>query len=65
MLDEFFQYHVSFTENDTLFLKSKRTGRWWMKMQEGVYIPCTYSDYMQASNNDMPERWLRYQERLM
>jgi len=65
MLDEFFQYHVSFTENDTLFLKSKRTGRWWMKMQEGVYVPCTYSDYVQASNNDMPERWLRYQERLM
>src|SRR5690606_25482484 len=30
--DAFMEFHVRFTSNDTSFLKSKRTGRWWMQM---------------------------------
>jgi len=64
-MNEFMIFNVSFTDNDTVFVKSKRTGRWWMRMPAGEYAPCAYSDYLVASANDMPERWLRMQERLL
>lgn len=63
--NEYFSFSVSFTENDTVFLKSKRTNRWWMQMPDGSYIPCSYKDYQMASAGDIPERWLREQERLV
>lgn len=63
--DEFITFHVSFTDNDTVFLKSKRTNRWWMKLPNQSYVPCSYNDYLAASNDEIPERWLREQERLI
>jgi hypothetical protein len=54
-----------FTGNDTSFLKSKRTGRWWMRLPDGNYVPCSYKDYTAAANGDMPERWMREQERFV
>lgn len=63
--DEFILFNVSFTDNDSVFLKSKRTNRWWMKLPEGQFVPCSYNDYLAASNDEIPERWLREQERLM
>jgi len=62
---EFAEFHVTFTSNDTIFLKSKRTSRWWMQLPNGMFVPCSYSDYLQACNDEIPERWLREQERLM
>jgi arginase family enzyme len=63
--EEFVEFHVSFTSNDTIFLKSKRTNRWWMKLPNNMYVPCSYNDYLLASKNEIPERWLREQERLI
>lgn len=63
--DEFLVFHVTFTDNDTIFLKSKRTNRWWMKLPNQSYVPCSYKDYLVASNDEIPERWLREQERLI
>ena len=63
--NEFYMFNVAFTDNDTLFMKSKRTGRWWMQLPDGSYTPCSYNDYLTASANDIPERWLRMQERLL
>ena len=62
--EEFIVYNVTFTDNDTVFVKSKRTNRWWMKLPDRTFVPCSYSDYLTASSNDIPERWLREQERL-
>lgn len=62
---EFVTFHVSFTDNDTIFVKSKRTNRWWMRMPDQSYVPCSYGDYLMASNDEIPERWLREQERLL
>ena len=61
---EFAEFHVSFTSNDTVFLKSKRTSRWWMELPGGTFVPCSYADYLQACTDEIPERWLREQERL-
>jgi arginase family enzyme len=65
--NDFLVFNVSFTETDTdtAFYKSKRTNRWWMRLPDGTMIPCTYNDYMTACNNEIPERWLRRQERLL
>ncbi|RYY86122.1 MAG: arginase, partial [Chitinophagaceae bacterium] len=61
--DSFNEFHTIFAEVDTVFLQSKRTGRWWMQLPDQQFIACSYKDYQQASNNEIPERWLRAQER--
>lgn len=60
---QFNEYHTFFAEVDTLFLQSKKTGRWWMQLPNHKMIACSYHDYEAASNNEIPERWLRAQER--
>ena len=59
----FNEYHTSFNEVESVFLQSKKTGRWWMQLPNKKIIPCSYNDYVQASRNEIPERWLRAQER--
>jgi arginase family enzyme len=62
--NEFIEYHLQFTGNDISFIKSKRSNRWWMQLPNGNYEPCSYNDYLMASENEIPERWLRIQERI-
>jgi arginase family enzyme len=59
----FNEYHTVFAEVDTVFLQSKKTGRWWMQLPNKKLIACSYNDYLYASKNEIPERWLRAQER--
>lgn len=61
----FNEFHTAFAEVDTVFLQSKKTGRWWMQLPNKKMIACSYNDYLFASNNEIPERWLRAQERDM
>lgn len=61
--DLFNEFHCTLTELDTLFLQSRKTGRWWMQLPNRKFIACSYADYLQASRNEIPERWLRFQER--
>ncbi|MFI5155051.1 MAG: formimidoylglutamase [Chitinophagales bacterium] len=61
--DSFIEYHTAFAEVQTTFLQSKKTSRWWMQLPDQKYIACSYHDYLQASSNEIPERWLRAQER--
>ena len=62
--EHFNEFHLAFAELETTFLQSKRTGRWWMEVTDGKMIACSHEDYMVASTNDIPERWLRAAERL-
>lgn len=59
----FNEYHTRFTEVEAVFLQSKKTGRWWMQLPNNKFIACSYNDYVHASQNEIPERWLREQER--
>ncbi len=61
--DNFFEFTMAFAEVETVFLQSKKTGRWWMQINGDKFIACSKQDYLIASNNDMPERWLRAMER--
>jgi arginase family enzyme len=61
--DFFIEYRTAFAEVETTFLQSKKTHRWWMQLPDNKYIACSYQDYLLASSNEIPERWLRAQER--
>lgn len=59
----FNEFYLAFAEVETTFLQSKKTGRWWMQLPDKNFIACSHRDYLLASTNEIPERWLRAQER--
>ena len=61
--ENFNEFYLQFAEVETEFIQSKRTGRWWAKLPSGRYISCSYNDYLLASKNELPERWMRALER--
>ena len=61
--EQFYEFQIAFAEVDTVFRQSKKTGRWWMQLPNKTYIACSYQDYILASSNEIPERWMRAQER--
>jgi formiminoglutamase len=61
--NSFNEFHLNLAEVNTSFLQSKKTGRWWMQLPNGQYVPSSLKDYQVASRNEIPERWYRIQER--
>jgi len=61
--ESFNEFSVIGDEYETKFLQNKQTHRWWMQTHDGKYTACTYADYLIASKNEIPERWLRALER--
>lgn len=64
---EFLKYRCTMGSNndpDVVFYKSKRTERWWMEIPglsstEDLVIPCSYSDYLQATKGEMPDLFFK------
>ena len=62
-----YKKYIVLVEDDTInFYKSDKSERWWMeityfnnKIKNSTLIPCTYQDYLTASNQIYPERWLK------
>lgn len=56
------------------FYKSKKSDRWWMEIpyppqkdlrfERHTLIPCSYSDYESAVNNEIPDRWWQTYQKL-
>ncbi|MFV0606987.1 MAG: formimidoylglutamase [Niabella sp.] len=61
--DQFNEFQIIFSEVETVFLQSKKTGRWWMQMPDKRFIPCSYKDYLLAGKDEIPNRWFRAQQR--
>lgn len=59
----FNEFNTVVAEIATVFLQSRRTNRWWMQLPNNKWIPCSYRDYQLTCQNEIPERWLREQER--
>lgn len=61
--------------DDIVFLKSRKSDRWWMevncsetakeKYSRHFLVPCSYRDYEIACNNDIPDRWWQAYQKLM
>ena len=61
--DSFNEFQMIFSEVETVFLQSKKTGRWWMQMPDKSFVPCSYKDYLLAGSDEIPNRWFRAQQR--
>lgn len=59
--DNFNIYYLSSGHMKMAFYQSKVTKRWWMKIKEGLIVPCSYSDYVRSTRNEIPDRWLKFQ----
>ncbi len=73
-LNDNYQKYIVPIENQLLnFHKSNKSGRWWMeisinennKFKRHALIPCTYQDYISASNQEIPDRWFRTLKKLV
>jgi formiminoglutamase len=74
---EYYKYIVPMTESDheIVFYKSAKTDRWWMDVpypagksknyERHHLVPCTYEEYQQATNEEMPDRWWRTYQKLV
>ena len=68
------KFTVLLEDDDPLtFYKSNKTGRWWIeikilsdnKYKRHALIPCTYKDYVDATNQIIPERWYKAMRKLI
>ena len=70
------KYIVDFKEGEyeLIFWKSKKSDRWWLqlpdtgkntrRMNENMMVACSYTDYLQACKDELPDRWIKAYERL-
>jgi hypothetical protein len=70
-------YRVSVDKSgdEIVFLKHQTSGRWWIEIPEIItmnkkhlaryqFMPCSYRDYQQACNNEMPDRYWQALQKL-
>ncbi|MES2691352.1 MAG: formimidoylglutamase [Bacteroidota bacterium] len=59
---------------EIVFYKNRYNERWWMEVpypkersvQKGTFmVPCSYSDYQAALNDEIPDRWMRAYQKLL
>lgn len=66
--NEFLKYRCTLGDKqpEAVFYKSKLSDRWWMEIpypdnygEHSILVPCSYSDYLNASKGEMPDRFWR------
>ncbi len=65
--ENYLKYIIPHKNGDMNFYKSHKSGRWWLEvpsMNDNKYkrhalIPCTYQDYLDAADQNVPERWFK------
>lgn len=74
---DFAKYNVRIEgqKEDVIFLRSKKTDRWWIDLSFGRtdrqkyerhhFVPCTKADYELALQDELPDRWWQYFQKLM
>lgn len=71
--ENYLKYIVPLEEEDLVFYKSDKTDRWWIeipfisntsnKLKKNTLLPCSYDEYLEACNQEMPERWWKAQRK--
>jgi formiminoglutamase len=74
---EYQRYIVTLQDehHELVFYKSPRSDRWWMdvpypagqreRYERHHLVPCTYEEYLQAANEEMPDRWWKTYQKLV
>ena len=65
----FQKYNVLVDDDELIFYKSLKTGRWWIeipflpgvnnKLKKHSLLPCMHSDYLLALQGEIPDRWYK------
>lgn len=58
------------TGHEITFYKSRKSDRWWMEVphpyeDQTFFIGCSYKDYQQVCDGEMPDRWWRAYQRYL
>ena len=73
---QYTKYHVPISEGEhqLTFYKSNLSERWWMevpypdngntKYKRHAMIPCSYNEYVKATEDEMPDRWWKTYQKL-
>lgn len=71
--DNYIKYIVPIEDEDLVFYKSDKTGRWWIeipfisslnnKLKRNTLLPCSYEEYLCACDHETPERWWKAQRK--
>jgi len=67
-----FIVNVDNLDNELIFYKSEKTNRWWVEVSymntnkepKNILLSCTYDDYIDAGNGDLPDKWLKAFQKL-
>ena len=63
-----YQVEVKNIDKPLVFYKNTETNQWWMQINtydnKLIYFACSEVEYNQASNNEIPELWLKYIQKL-
>ena len=69
----FLKYQVPIEDQVLKFYKSVKTDRWWIelpfnssvhnKLKQYTLLPCDKKDYLQATDQILPERWLKARQK--
>jgi len=59
---EYIKYIVPIDDEVINFYKSNISDRWWMEIKDNItkketLIPCSYQDYIEANNQNIPDKW--------
>lgn len=67
------KYIVPIDSETIVFYKSNKSERWWIeipffsdqhnKLKKHTLLPCSYEEYIQATNQEIPERWWKTQRK--
>ncbi|QXP79877.1 MULTISPECIES: formimidoylglutamase [Winogradskyella] len=67
--DHYQKFNVLVENDELIFFKSLKTGRWWIeipflpnvnnKLKKHTLLPCMHSDYINATHGEIPERWYK------
>lgn len=68
-----FTVHIEESSHELIFWRSKKTDRWWMELPFGdkekygrhQLVPCSFKDYEDACDHELPDRWMKAYTKLV
>ncbi|MGL2963114.1 formimidoylglutamase [Flavobacterium sp. RSB2_4_14] len=71
--ENYIKYIVPLEAEELIFYKSNKTDRWWIeinyfayqhnKLKKNTLLPCSHDEYLEACNQEIPERWWKAQRK--
>lgn len=63
-----YQIDIKSVGKPLVFRKNTVSNQWWMELQllngKNILLACSEEEYLQASNNDIPELWFKYVQKI-